>query len=176
MAIAAIHALGTLAALVGTASYLFTGPRRILTLHALSWAAWGAYFLLLGAGSGVAVAVISGLVCVLGTVAKDHVVRAVSLCALAPIWTLGIAASGMPVLALATWSPLLAATIETLGVRLRDHPIAFRAACASANLCWLGYGLAVGAHVSTAFALANLLVISVTSWRIWRDRSRGMAA
>ena len=168
LAAEAVHAIGIGAALVGTLSYLVANPRRILILHALSWAIWAVYFHLLSGTSGLAVAAVSGAVCIIGAMSRERMMQYASVLALPVLWGLALVSREDGIFSIAVLAPLLAATIEVLSVRLRDNPLGFRAAAAASNICWLSYGLAIGAHASTIFGLLNLVMLTLSAYSIRR--------
>jgi hypothetical protein len=162
-----IHVLGVAAALFGTLSYLIKNPRSILVLHAVSWGIWGVYFYSLSGMSGVSVAAVSGIVCLIGAFAGTSVMRLASVAALPLLWVLTASVRDVPLWSVAFLAPLVAATIETLSIRLREDPIAFRCAAIVANMGWLSYGLSIGAHASTFFAIINISTLIATLIKLW---------
>lgn len=165
-----IHAIGFVAATIGSLSYLIERPRRILILHALSWGFWGSYFLLLGGTAGLVVAVLSAAICLIGAFGSERLMRRTAFGGLLPIWAVGFYLHGDGLGLVAVWAPILASTIETLSIAVRDRAIGFRAAALGANACWFAFGLAVGAYVSVAFAVISGAVIVMTGVCILRKR------
>lgn len=166
-----LHSIGLMAAAIGSASYLLERPRAILVLHAVSWGFWAIYFLSLGGVSGVGVAGLSVVVSLVGAFGNERLMRWTSVTALLPVWVLGFYLHGDAAGILSIWMPILASTIETLSIAVRDRLITFRAMALAANVCWFLFGVAVGAHVSVGFALINAVVLVITSIRILRKRA-----
>jgi hypothetical protein len=157
-----IHIIGYAAALIGTLSYLIRAPRRILVLHAASWAVWGIYYGAMGGMSGVIVAALGVVSCSAGAVAGQAWLARIMKLSLIAIWCIGIGLASDPFWNVAILAPLIASTIEVVSLALRDRPIAFRISAMASNLCWIAFGLSIDASASIIFGFVNLGVMIAT--------------
>jgi hypothetical protein len=162
MELLTIHMLGYAGAIIGTLSYVITQPRRILAMHAISWAFWGAYYGSLGGVSGVIVAAVGVVSCTAASIAGQQVLKKVSHLSLLVIWSVGIGMADQPIWHPVVIAPLVATTIEVASFYLRDKPIGFRIVTIFSNMAWITFGLAIGAIAGIVFGLVNILLMIVT--------------
>lgn len=167
-----IHGVGAVGAFIGFISYLIIHPRKILLAHAASWGFWVVYFSVLDAGSGVAVALVSLGVCLVGASSGETFMHRVSGLALLAMTALAFYTRSDPVISIAFLGPLMAAGTETLSVKLRDRPVTFRLAHVFANFCWGIFGVVTGAWVSFVFALLSGSLALGTAARISAEKKK----